>query len=328
MKINKQMISFFLFPVIYVLLCGFSLNKKSVDIDTEKNKVYQYTTVDKIEGAFKEDKKAAAIRFEDSYLLLLGTVDGVYDNGKRISITGSSKKYTIDCPCAKEIRDQVSRLSVGSKMAFYGRFSVDPIDKEHHFTVEKYIDIPKNAVPEDTFFLSDGTAYNYTDSVKKELGGGRVSFRIPEGLKDVEVDIKESGLGSIEGYEYILNETGNTKKGDPEYLFVCYFDKKLLKESSDIKRAADVEKAIVENIEGEAGRFPTLKKKTYYGAQYTYYRGVYKESILDPGKGYHTEYIFQEDGDNGIAVLIYVYTTPNHLSDVIFTARFLETAAK
>jgi hypothetical protein len=121
----------------------------------------------------------------------------------------------------------------------------------------------------------------------------------------------------------MLKESGDP---EPELLFICYFDKKLLKEQGDVAhKARDTEKAIVKNIEGKVtGFFPSKTAYTYYGSTYKYYLGKYSDPA-QLGRGYHTEYVFQEDGDRGIIVLLYVYREEKHLSDVMFAARFIET---
>ena len=108
-------------------------------------------------------------------------------------------------------------------------------------------------------------------------------------------------------------------------LFICYFDNKTqlsdyLNDSDEIEL---IEKAIVENILGSVGTFPSKEVKTYYGSKYTYYIGSFK-SAFDTGSGYHTEFIFQEDGEDGIVVMLYVYKETTHISDVLFVSRFLE----
>ena len=61
--------------------------------------------------------------------------------------------------------------------------------------------------------------------------------------------------------------------------------------------------------------------------EYTYYDGVFKNA-LETGTGYHAEFVFQEDSDDGIVMLLYVYKDTKHLGDVLFLSRFLEVGEK
>ena len=93
--------------------------------------------------------------------------------------------------------------------------------------------------------------------------------------------------------------------------------------ASDYDETKLIEKAIVENILGNVGIFPTKKVTTYYGAEYNYYDGVYKNP-LEAGDGYRCEFIFEADGEDGIVVVLYVYREAKHVEDVLFLTRFLE----
>ena len=84
-----------------------------------------------------------------------------------------------------------------------------------------------------------------------------------------------------------------------------------------------IEKALVENILGNGGSYSSKKVDTYYGSEYVYYIGSYK-TAFDTGTGYHTEFIFQADGEDGIVVMLYVYKEAKHLSDILFVSRFLK----
>ena len=153
-----------------------------------------------------------------------------------------------------------------------------------------------------------------------------LEFYVPSSWvnQDVQCDILYEKIGTMEGYQYVLNKLG-AGDAEPESFFVAYFNNQ--KQLSDYLNDSDetklIEKAIVENILGSVGNFPSKEVDTYYGSEYVYYIGSYK-TIFDTGTGYHTEFIFQVDGEDGIVVMLYVYKEPKHLSDVLFVSRFLE----
>lgn len=317
MKCSKRVLSIFLCVILWTQLCGASfLPKKAVIMDTEKNRVYKYVTVDTIEKAFEKDKKSAKEDYDDGYYLLSGKIKEISKNGDRVVIGSGNRE--IECSCEKSIRENVLKYKVDNEVALYGKISLGTFDKERHLKAQKIINSPEKVKSDETYYMLNGKSFDVLGATARTLGNGRVKYRIPSSWKDIELKIEDNDLGSIDGYQYVLSNEPNKQ----EYLFVAYFDKNKLRDKAEIKKSELVEKAIIENIEGAVGKFPVRKQKTYYGAQYKYYIGDYTYSAW--GKGYRTEYIFQEDGENGIALLLYVYTDSKHLTDVILTSRFLE----
>ena len=143
--------------------------------------------------------------------------------------------------------------------------------------------------------------------------------------ENVQFNIIDEKLGTMEGYQYRLNRL-DANDSVPESLFICYFDNQiqLADYLNDAEKTELIEKAIVYNIIAKEN-FISSKKgvNTYYGSEYDYYLGSYK-TAFDIGTGYHTEFVFQADGDDGIVVMIYVYKETKHLSDVLFVSRFLK----
>ena len=174
------------------------------------------------------------------------------------------------------------------------------------------------------YFTLDGSSFDKAGASERKLKNGRVKYYIPGDWIKIEADIKATELGIIEGYQYVLNKMPGNISDVPESLFVCYFDKNLLKNTSDIKNTEQVEKAIIQNInpDEKIGQFPSANVNTYYGAKYQYYSGKYQRGV---GQAYRTEYVFQADGEKGIVMFLYLYPNDNkYLSDVLFTTRFTE----
>ena len=129
-----------------------------------------------------------------------------------------------------------------------------------------------------------------------------------------------SGLGTMEGYQYCLNEI-DSQSVQPESLFVCYFenDKHLLR-TSDKSETDLIERAIVKNILKKDPGASLTKKQTYYGTGYHYFQDAYRTAL---GQNYHAEFVFQPDGTRGMVVYLYVYREKAHLDQVMLTMRLL-----
>lgn len=323
MEKKKSIVFVLLMVVIASQLCGFTFFNASVAIDTEKNHVYKYLTVDSVNADFAKDEKQASSKYNNNYYLLSGTISSMTEKGDSFTLKGINPTEEVECSCKKNIRSSVlGYADYKDTVAVYGEMKVDLIDKERHLEVEKVVKAPTAIKSADTYFSFNGDTFDVSTGTKRTLANGRVEYFIPSKWKGIEHSIIDENLGIMEGYQYVLNKTSGEKQAEPESLFICYFDKKLLKESDDIKELKDVEKLIISNIEGDVGRFPAKEQTSYYGVNYKYYLGSYKDA-LDAGKGYRTEYVFQEDKGNGIVMFLYVYREPNYLSDVMFVTRFL-----
>ena len=326
MKKKKRIIFAVLFLPVVAILSGFALRPASVAIDTEKERIYKYVSIDKIEQAFEIDKKAAANEYNNGFFLVSGSIDSIKTNGGSFSIKGKNSIEGIECKCDKKLRDDITKYKVYDSVAVYGKLSVDLLNREKHISVEKVINSPSIIGSSETYFSLGGEKFDYSEAEKRKLADERVEYYIPAKWQEIEVNIIEEKIGNIEGYQYVLNEMPGDDSYESESIFICYFDKNKLKEETDIERDLNgVEKAIIENIEGKVGKFPVREQKTYYGTKYKYYVGKYNDKM---GNGYKTEYVFQEDKNNGIILVLYVYKDAKHLSDVMFVTRFLHISGQ
>ncbi len=312
----------------WLFLCGAGwFNRTKVVIDTENNRVYQYCTVDTLISAFTQNYTEAKKTYQDAMVLLSGKVSGVGKDGKNLVLTGAvSSDMTVQCSYDKELRAAASGCKVGDSVALYGKITVGIIDKEIHLKAVKIAGVPSLITSGDMFYQLDGSSFDKRNAVRIALHNGGVEYYIPVSWsgKDVQFSIVDEKLGTMEGYQYRLNKLA-ANDPVPESLFICYFDnqKQLADYLNDSDETELIEKAIVENILGSVGSFPSKEVDTYYGSEYDYYLGSYK-TAFDTGTGYHTEFVFQADGEEGIVVMIYVYKEARHLSDVMFVSRFLE----
>lgn len=310
-----------------LFLCGAGLfNTTKVLIDTENNCVYDYCTADEIIAAFTANSKAAKEKYQGQPVYISGRVVSVGDEGKNIMLTGSATStLTIECSCDKSLRTAAMQYKGGDRIALYGRIIVSLLNGNVYLKVDKITGVPDSATSLDMYYLLDGTPFDKRNATKVTLNNGGVEYYIPStwANKEIQRSIQDEKLGAMEGYQYVLNNL-NPSDTTPESLFVCYFDNKThLAYTDDADETTLIEKAIVENILGSVGIFPSKKVTTYYGSEYAYYLGVYK-SIWEAGKGYRAEFVFQPDGEDGIVVILYLYRDAKHLSDIMFLTRFLE----
>ncbi|MDO5150727.1 MAG: hypothetical protein Q4D76_15260, partial [Oscillospiraceae bacterium] len=227
----------------------------------------------------------------------------------------------IVCSYDKKTALDLSVFKTNERIAVYGKCEYS-FKKYKIENVDKVIK-PYSVKSSEQYYTLDGTTLDKTTSIRKSLNNNRIHYYIPNNWKNIEYNIIEKDLGNIEGYQYALNQIPESKDSEPESLFVCYFDSNKLKDPNDMKKKENVEKAIIENIEGSVGTFPKEKVKTYYGPTYKYYTGKFTD-IYSGSKGYHVEYIFQEVEDRGIVMYVYFYREKRHLSDVMLVTRLLE----
>lgn len=297
-----------------------------VTVDTQNNKVYQYRTADEIVSDFKANSKAAKTKYNGQPVLLTGQVESVGKDGKNIVVTGlNNTALSIECTCGKSLRTTAKSYKAGTAVALYGTIEVGLITGDIYLETDKITTKPESALSSDMYYLLDGTGYNKRNATKVTLNRGYVEYYIPSvwANEKIQHNIKDENLGTMEGYQYVLNKLNPTDPV-PESVFVCYFDNDAqLAFAGDSDETKLIEKAIVENILGNVGIFPTKRVETYYGAEYNYYDGVYKNP-LEAGDGYRCEFIFRADGEDGIVVVLYVYREARHLKDILFLTRFLE----
>lgn len=312
---------------VWAVLCGAGwFDRTRVVIDTENQHVYKYCTADEMILAFLNDQKAAKENYHKQYVFLSGKVTGFGKDGKHMILSGISETdLTITCTYDKELRSIASVYDFGDPVALYGQITVDEFRKDIRLNATKIVNPPSVVLSKDTYYLLDGSSFDKADAKKVTLNNGRVEYYISSSWKDIEHSIPDEDLGSIEGYQYVLNQMNGTGDSVPESLFVGYFDNKtqLADYLNDSDETELIEKAMVENILGNVGKFPSKKVKTYYDSEYAYYTGAYKNAF-ETGAGYHTEFIFQAVKEEGIVLVLYVYKEPKHISDVLFLTRFLK----
>ena len=327
----------FLMLIALMFLCGFDFWEKKVAMDTEAIIVYQTAEAGDILEAFAKDKDKAKERYNDRYFAVYGVILSKKDNSREFILGTGNKtdKNGIVCQTAdKELIETVKGLKVNDTVKVYGRLSAGIVSNEPGMKITGVEKGRAENVSDETYTVYGGRTIKKSSMKKRELNGGLINYYIPAKWEAVEHNIREEGLGTIEGYQYCLNAIGN-KSAYAESFFVCYFDKSRV-DKNDQNDDALIEEAIIRDImhSSTIKRFPLKKSRTYYGASYKYYRDQYKPEL---GQKYFVEMIFQETG-KGMIVYVYIYrdenssdrnkNADNTLNDIMVTLRLTEDNTK
>lgn len=320
MKTVKKILFLSLIISTNLFFCGAGLfNKADIEIDTNKNKVYKIYSI--------EDVLANQADDNFNQCCVSGIVTEISKNNKKLSIKSESSDKVLSLDTSS-VADQVSDLKNSDNITVYGVAEKGMFDKESHIDVASISKKDSVYSYGDTYCLTNGKCIKKSDMVERTLNEGKVKYYIPEYWTDakVEINVQDNDLGYAEGYQYVLNKIPGSTDNEPECFFVCYFkyDGNLQKSTSRTS-VKPIEKAIVESIEDkEILKFPTREvKKTYYDAKYQYYLGNYNDPV-QANDAYYTEYVFEQDGEEGLVMYIYVYSKPKHVDDIMFVTRFLE----
>lgn len=311
--------------ILCLQLCAFILPDPGFAIDTEKNHVYSYLTLKELLEAFDRNEIAAQDKYNDQYFLLTGEFEQLKpnDNGFTLMI-GNGNFRSIICQIKKGTNINAEAYSFQDQAAVYGKCSISAVFHTIRFTdVEKIGPVP-SVRSADCYFTLDNTSLDRSAALQRSLNDGKIKYYIPSYWENIEADIRESDLGSIEGYQYVLNDTQGSKNSVPESLFVCYFSKDQLVDRQEIEftNRKKIEKLIINNINGNSNAITSGFRTTYYGAAYDYFLCRYTDPFNFDG--YRTEYVFQTYKNEGLIMYMYLYREPKHLSDVMLVTRLLE----
>lgn len=320
MKFFKKTLLWVLIISTNIVFCGAGFLKKAdIEIDTKKSKVYKIYSI--------EDVLAGGA--EDNYNLccVSGTVAEIGKNNKKMSIKSESSGKVIALDTSSVV-SAVGTLSMSDSITVYGTAEKGMFEKENHINVSSISKKTEMFSAGNIYCLANDKTINKSDMVERTLNDGKIKYYVPKYWTDekVEISVQDNDLGYAEGYQYVLNKIPGATDNEPESFFVCYFkyDGNLQKSTSR-SSVKPIEKAIAENIEDkEILKFPTWEeKKTYYGSKYQYYLGNYNDPVR-ANEAYYTEYVFEQDGEEGLVMYIYVYNKPTHIDDIMFVTRFLE----
>ena len=257
-------------------------------------------------------------------MVLLGKLSEIAKKHNAVTLVSVSGTQTGTVKCSSSDADVIAcieTLSAGDVVKVYGEFSISLIGSHLTMEVSKIEKTDDDAVSGSCFSLLNGKTMDKETMLVRTLAGDKITYYIPEAWSGAEYPIADNELGSIEGYQYRLNEIPSSAAVQPESFFVCYFDNKLLKKSSDKSKTELIERAIIANILKKNPDRLDKKVNTYYGARYQYYQDAYQDIL---GEGHHVEFVFQPMDTEGIIVYLYVYSDANHVDDIMFLMRLLE----
>ncbi len=317
---------------ICLLISGFFLtgsifNLATVTLDTNNNKVYQNMTFDDIAEDYLTDPEGAGEKYNGGYYAVRGRI--ALKNEGNTSITlrciDINQSGRLICTTSNtQIIGAVSEMDPGENVVVYGKLSTPLFGEDLQLSIDNISESNKD-IPQTVYSLKNGKSMDSDNMESRTLGEGKIEYKIPASWADVEHNIKEEKLGTIDGCQYRLNEISGSASVRPESFFVCYFDNSLLSDPNDRKHTDSIERTIISNILGKEVNklkaFPSKWVNTYYGSRYQYYDDKYSNSS---GEGYHTEFVFQQNGTDGIVVYIYVYKDKNHIDDVFFVMNMLD----
>lgn len=319
---RKTILCILVAALLCFALCGSMFKPAEMTLGVDKNIVYRNELLETFLVKSKANADYAVKQYQGSYCVFLSVIRSKSDDNKNAylgSLTSNTNDMLYSVVSNSGVKEELAGLGVGNIVKAYGKMSfglgkwtltIDKIEKSSDMTMSSTAYSTKNGVT-----LDQGKM------VERRLNGGKVKFWIPADWEGVERDLIETKLGTMEGYQYCLNEIQN-QSVQPESLFICYFNnEKQLLRSGDKKETERIERAIVKNILKSDPGSASLKKKTYYGAEYHYYQSAYKTAL---GQNYHAEFVFQPVGTEGFVVYLYVYRDKAHLDECMITMRLLE----
>ena len=322
-RLKKTAILFAFVICFNAMLCG---AKPAVEMDTETRIVYQCIGADTIFKDFASDEKTAKNKYDDGYYQLFGKVLTKSKNNKEITLGAMNGKATREITCKFSDKDDisfVSSISTGNIVRMYGKLSVG-IRGGISFKANGLSKADSTLATDDAYSVWGGKIIKKSSMKKRTIEGSKVNIYIPSEWQAVEHNILNEKLGSINGYQYRLNEIGN-KDAFAESFFVCYFDKNTGVDKNDKGDNKLIEEAILRDVLGQNDlkkKFPLRSVTTYYGPKYKYYRDSFKK---ETGEKYQVEAIFQEEGD-GIIVYFYVYKDSKNINDIMVVLRLLSAS--
>ncbi|MBQ5311084.1 MAG: hypothetical protein ILP19_03460 [Oscillospiraceae bacterium] len=313
MKKSGTAVSSLLILSVCVFLCAFAFPSANIAADISTNHVYTYITAEKLLREYSNDPGGARGRYNGQYMLVSGRYENFSSNNFNIM---DSSYGSLVCENARGVSFDFSPYEFNvSMIAVYGRCSFGAFGDSVRLTdVVKVVPLPV-VTSDNIWFTEDGASFDLDTAENRIV---KYVYSVPPSWKSIETNIKEGGLGSIDGYRYELNRLPGGSD-DPEMLFVCWFgEDKLVNRAHITTRQRDVEKAVIDNISGNSSTFSRYIRTSDRGTTYHYFIGKYT-SPLDM-KGYHAEYIFCPY-DDGMVMYLYIYRETRHMSDVMFLIR-------
>ena len=310
-----------LFLLIAVILTGtgFVFINDPVELDPDRHKIYRAVSYEALVSEVQGGSK-------DSACMVNGKISAIGKRYDSFRITSGEGGVYISCRSSvTEVKNRIALLSEGDSITACGTFRKALLGGGINAEIDLIMD-ESVRTGGDTYIADDGTVFDSSSTLERKIvnplkkGSDIISYRIPAEWEEAEYELDDKG-DHIRGYRYGLNRLD--KKSVPESLYVFYFDyNKNLADRSQYDRTGRIEKALVENILGmeDAGKCPESERKGPYGVKYQYYDDKYEHG----DDVYHAEFVFRENGDKGLLVLLYIYRIPDRVNEVMYLMRTTE----
>ncbi|MBO4291399.1 MAG: OB-fold nucleic acid binding domain-containing protein [Lachnospiraceae bacterium] len=310
--------------IMNLVLGGSFWKQPEMTLDSEQHIVYQYVSLEKLLIRITSNPESAERTYLNQYFAVIGRIRVKSEDNKQMTlgVPGAYISDALQCNVSDTgLSDEIEGLKTGDIVKVYGKVTKGFLDGKWTFSVNQIEKTDETEISQTAYQTSGGPVLDREEMANRSLNGGKVTFYVPESWTNVERNLVEEGLGSMEGYQYCLNEIGQ-QSVQPESFFICYFDNDshLLK-SSDRDSTELIERAVVKNILKEDPGAADLKKTSYYGADYHYYQAAYKTVF---GQNYRAEFVFRPDDTKGFVVYLYIYREKSHLDEIMTVMRLLE----
>lgn len=287
--------------------------------------MYYATTISALNDKQASDKNGFEDNFDDKYVVVLGEIkaDSISKNYKSVTLYDKTgKSCTID---TSSIVDTIKGLSVGKKIAIYGKIAVTGIKSDSYEIAAKKIKVsPTEDFETGSYVFYADYAYKGTQ-VSDLTTDGRVRYYIPKSWKDTYVSAPLTNNG-VKGYQYFLNALEPQNQEQPEVFYIFYFEnetylEKVPKDASngdnkDIE--AQIVKNILEQLDDESFKVKITDIDDANGTGMDYYTTPYRAKN---GNDYRLEFIFRPD-KKGITCMLYLYYPKEgavrHVQDVAY----------
>ena len=293
----------------------------AVTMDTESHPVYQHVSADRILQDFERDAMAAKDLYQGNYYIIYGKISS--KSSGKVLVNGIDREFERALVCKAEdqiLYDKLTPLQEGDTVKVYGRLVTNFFNGEPSLLADDILKTDTTTAFNTVYTASDGSIVNTDDMDLRILGDGAASYYIPASWQAVEHNLKNEGLGKLDGYQYRLNETED-KAAYAESFFIGCVAKSDLVSINDLGDDRGLEAAIAADILGKdslSGKYPVKTVNTYYGLTYRYYQDIFETS---GGDRLNTEFIFQDTGDDHLLIFLYVYRDLRHLDEIMTVLR-------
>ena len=293
-------------------------------MDVDRVVVYKNESAENFLILIFSNADSAKKLYQNQYYVMYGRVRSKDGSNKqmKLAMVPNHSKETLTCKATTdEAIQSVARVRAGDVVKVYGKLTQGLLDGKWSMSIDKVEKTEDKEISRTAYSVISGKTVDVERLEKRSLNQEKIHFYIPKEWVGVEKNITESGLGTMEGYQYRLNEIGR-QSVQPESLFVCYFnsDTQLLR-SGDKTQTEAIEKAIVNNILKQDPGKPEKKKTTPYGSEYHYYQEAYRTAL---GQNYHAEFIFQPCATDGFVIYLYICREKSHIDDIMLLLRTVE----